>query len=488
MGKVIKVRGHLADVLLTRPLHNEDSLQIRATQDFDMRYSGPEVAAGGIATLRLRPDIDARTGAEVARLSDALQLKEAREHQPKKIPVTMKAEFRADKPMTLLISDGKTAFAAEGDIVKKAANRAATAEDVRKQLEKLGDTPFCLADGTHPEIQLEAGLFLPVSALNALRRQAAEKLREARIQAFGIAGDKAENRPPMADICPIPRKIVPHEPNQLTVIFSHPEMADALLEAGADRLWFQPESYRPEDLARQLEILPKGVWLRLPAQCSSDTLASIKEVLSKQGISIGGLVAESLGQLDFMPELPMAAGTQLPLNNRAATENLHNCGLSAFTLWTEWNRSEAEGMLPASMPVLMKMYGREQLMLLNHCPERVDRGLARNRSHCSICKTASMTCGRENPVLTDQRGYAFPLKRTTFPEGCIISVYNALPTDLRDFDEDRRRFKAGMLLHFTSEAPQTMLNLTRTFSHLRDGEAVSGPENATSGHWKRGVE
>lgn len=489
VGKVLRVRGHLADVRLSRRLNNEDSLQIRGAQDYDLRYSGPEVAAGEIATLRLRPDIHAEAGAEVAKLSDAVQLNQARDHSPKKIPITMKAVFALDRPMRLTLSDGFSTVTAEGDRVQNAANRAATADDVCRQLQKLGDTPFCMAEGVQPEIQLEDGLFLPVSALNALRRQAAEELLQARIRDFGRNAEKqavTETTEPVR--LHVRREKADFDPGSLTVIFSRPEMAQALLDAGADRLWYQPESYRPEELAEGLDKLPRGVWLRLPAQCSGETLESIGKIVSQRQERIGGLVAESLGQLDFMPALPMAAGTQLPITNRAAVENLQNCGLSAITLWTEWNRTEVEKMLPTGLPVLMKMYGREQLMLLNHCPKRVEKGLAANRSKCAICKTPSMTCGEENPVLTDQRGYAFPMKRTAYPEGCIISVYNALPTDLRESETDRIRMNAGMLLHFTTEAPETALNLTRTFSRLRRGEAVSGPENATSGHWKRGVE
>lgn len=489
MGKVLRVRGHLADVRLTRKLNNEDSLQIRGQQDYDLRYSGPEVNAGDIATLRLRPDIHAEAGAEVARLSDARQLKQAREHQPEKIPVTMKAAFVLGEPMRLTLSDGISTVTAEGDMAQKAANRAAAVEDVTKQLQKLGDTPFCMAEDVQPEILLEDGLFLPVSALNALRRQAAEELLRARIRDFGRKDEAQGETDTAAPLRPfVQRKAADFTPDSLTVIFSRPEMAQALLDAGADRLWYQPESYRPEELAAGLDKLPHGVWLRLPAQCSRETLEVIGKIVDSRQERLGGLVAESLGQLDFMPGLPMAAGTQLPITNRAAVENLQNCGLSAITLWTEWNRTETERMLPAGMPVLMKMYGREQLMLLNHCPKRVEKGLAANRSQCAICKTPSMTCGEEHPVLTDQPGYAFPMKRTAYPEGCIISVYNALPTDLRENEADRIRMNAGMLLHFTTEAPETALNLTRTFSRLRQGETVSGPENATSGHWKRGVE
>jgi len=479
MGQIVRVRGHLADVKLSRALHNEDSLQIRGKQDFDLRYSGPEVAAGGIATLRLRPEIIAGKGDPVARLSDAMQLEKARAHAPAKIPVTMEAFFAEGQPMRLRMSDGESVIAVEGDVVQRAAKKAATAEDIQKQLEKLGDTPFCLQSPA--KISLEDGLFLPVSSLNALRRNAAEELRRERIRAFGVRevgpGTVLEGKPkePSAD----------YGVDSLTVIFSRPELSRDLLEAGADNLWFQPESYCREALQKDLDALPEGTWLRLPAQCTESTLVEIRQVVEEYRQKLSGVVAESLGQLDFLPGMPVAVGTQFPVTNRAAVQLLSTTNAEAFVLWTEWNRTEHQ---PAAMPSLMKMYGREQLMLLNHCPARVEKNLNRGRSQCSICKEPSMTCGARNACLTDNRGYSFPMKRTACPEGCIISVLNALPTDLRDCDADRRQLGAGMLLHFTTETDAEVKNIVREFVALKDGREVAPVMGTTAGHWKRGVE
>jgi len=129
------------------------------------------------------------------------------------------------------------------------------------------------------------------------------------------------------------------------------------------------------------------------------------------------------------------------------------------------------------------------LMLLNHCPERVRLGLSANRANCRLCKTASAVCGRENAVMTDRKGYQFPLARTRFAEGCEIQVLGALPTDLRAYDADRRALGAGALLHFTIETPEQQIALTRTFAALLRGESVSSStEQTTTGHWLRGVE
>ena len=73
LGKVQAVKGRLAALHVDRALHDGDSLQLRgAGESYDLRYSGPDIPAGGTASLRLRPDAKAKPGMQVARLADAL--------------------------------------------------------------------------------------------------------------------------------------------------------------------------------------------------------------------------------------------------------------------------------------------------------------------------------------------------------------------------------------------------------------------------------
>ena len=195
-----------------------------------------------------------------------------------------------------------------------------------------------------------------------------------------------------------------------------------------------------------------------------------------------------MGQIRFADRWPVFFGDALPVTNRRTLEALRELPVSGFTLWPEWTEQEQRELLPLPLPALCPVYGRERLMILNHCPARVMRGLSEGRNSCRFCRTADQACGQTEPVLRDQRGYAFPLRRTAFPDGCQVNVYNALPTDLRAFDGERRALGAGMLARFTTEPPEEQLHLTELFAALRDGLAVPPAVNATAGHWRRGVE
>jgi len=74
IGQIISVRRDFATLRVDRDLNDGDSLQLRGEKDEDLRYSGHDVPAGGVATVRLRPGLRAVPGMQVSRLSDARQL------------------------------------------------------------------------------------------------------------------------------------------------------------------------------------------------------------------------------------------------------------------------------------------------------------------------------------------------------------------------------------------------------------------------------
>lgn len=498
VGTITNCKGQLANLRLTEDLHDGDSLQLRGWQDADMRYSGHDMPAGSEATLRLRPGLTAKPGTSVARLSDAKQLEEARAHKPAPISVTMQAAFRLNAPMQLTISDGDSVATVEGDQVKAAQKRSATSEDVRKQLEKLGESPFVIRQSSDLQVNIEDGLFLPVSSLNELRRKAVDALISNRIANFDRLGRQEAQtlreqyrQLKETGTAPVGTEALSMDPvrQSLAVVFSDPDVAQSLRDSGADVLIYEPVDLRTDALASHLSRLPEGCMVQLPPQISQTTweaaLACIKEYQSK----LKGIVAGCVGQIAQAGQLlPVWAGPGTPVTNRRSLETVCNWPVEGFQLWTEWSGEEQKQLLPYPKPAWLKAYGREILMLLNHCPERAAQGLGDGRSKCRICHEAGMACGMHNAALTDQKGYRFPVQRMAFPEGCMLRVLGALPTDLRQYDEERKALGAGMLLHFTIESPQEQAAITRQFSAIRDGAQPEKPTGTTAGHWRRGIE
>lgn len=90
----------------------------------------------------------------------------------------MRLEARAAQPPGLTVSDrdGHT-FTVEGSVPQAAINKPTTPERAAQNLGKTGGTPF-YAD--EMDCDLDDGLMIPASELNALRREALEQLTAAR--------------------------------------------------------------------------------------------------------------------------------------------------------------------------------------------------------------------------------------------------------------------------------------------------------------------
>lgn len=493
VGTIIGVKGQLASLRLTENLHDGDSLQLRGWQDADMRYSGHDMPAGSVATLRLRPGLEAKAGTEVARLSDARQLEEARAHKPAPIPVAMQALFRLNLPMQLTISDGISSRTVEGDMVQGAQKRSATVEDARRQLEKLGESPFALSNQNDLQITMDDGVFLPVSSLNELRRKAVEALTAARIADFAALG-RQETQNLRAAVTGFGGENEPASDagamrNALAVVFSDPSMGETLRDCGADVLIYEPLDLRKESLDAALSLLPEGCMVQLPPQISQTALEDVLVCIRAHRERLTGVFAGCVGQIAPASQiLPVWAGPGIPVSNRRSLQTICSLPVEGYHLWPEWSGEEQQQLLPMLKPSWLKVYGREILMLLNHCPHRAAKGMTAHRANCRLCTEAGMTCGMQEAALTDQKGYRFPMQRTVFPEGCILRVLGALPTNLCQYDEERRSLGAGMLLHFTTESRQQQAAITRHFAALRDGAEPERPTGTTAGHWRRGIE
>ena len=79
---------------------------------------------------------------------------------------------------SIILKCGQTVITAEGDIVQPAQNRPLNEEEVLRQLNKTGESYF---EFDRLEAQMDNNCFMPIKALNELRRQAFDKLKEALI-------------------------------------------------------------------------------------------------------------------------------------------------------------------------------------------------------------------------------------------------------------------------------------------------------------------
>lgn len=466
IGRVEFAAGNMARVRLERNLDDGDGLQIRTAQgDAELIYAGHDTEAGQIAVVRLRPDIRTKAGDEVYRLTSEKQLQWARSLAIPAIPADMALIAYPGKPLALTMTDGKSSVTVMGDTVAPAQSRAMSEEDARRSLGKLSDTPFSLRTLT---VQT-AGAFVPVSALNQLRREACQQLAEARIAAFTRKAVREETADDL---------IYPDTPDVPSVaIVRTREQADAV-QGAADLLVWYPEDFRADALESGLRDMPDGVWLQLPTVCEEKTLDALDAFVQRNAGKLGGIVLGSVGQLGRTWNVPMGAGSGIPVMNRRAVQFLLEQGCRFVTASSELSGAELRTLMQNHPPVVVPAYGREQLMLLHHCPARTYLGLTKGHAACRMCDQHSPDA-LAGQTLTDRRGTVYPLLRQRLPEGCLVRLMNALPTN-----NIRRVRQAGY-------APMMVLT-TENAQEAADVRAVMDGEmrelEGTSNHWNRPVE
>lgn len=461
IGKVEAVAGGMARVKLTLPLHDGDGLQIRGSAgDQEMIYAGPDVSAKKFAVVRLRPDMRVKAGDEVVRLVDAQQLERARSLTIEPIPVDVTLVAYPGDPLTLTATDGDTAVTVTGELVSEAQKRAMTQEDAERSLGKMGDTPFILRDCS----VFTENAFVPVSALNTLRRDALEQLEQA------IAEDFAY---PTGETFPAPEIFLPTRDVPPTMIVRDMEQYGAVKDLDARIVWY-PEDFREEALAS----MPEGVWLHLPTVCEEATLQRLHRFVTIHRSRIPGVVLGSVGQLGMRWPVPYGAGEGIPVMNRRAAQVLFDAGCDFVTASSELSSAELATLMQGQPPIVVPAWGRAQLMLLHHCPARTYLGLNKGHRDCRLCDVQDENA-LTGTALIDRRGTAFPLLRQRLPEGCLVRLMNSLPTDV--------------LFRVRQAGYAPMMSLTD-----ESGEALAAAVNAyqggprsletTSAHWNRPIE
>ena len=464
MGKIQKtyVKGGtpLGDVALERPLHNGDGLEIGRQE---IRYSGPETAAGQTAVLRLRDTVP--QGAPVRRTEDEAQLSVARStYEGDAVNAALSIPFDATlsafpgAALTLTVTDGTSRVSVSGEVCQAAQNKALDEAAARQAISKTGGTPFVL---NHLAVKT-GGAFVPAAALNALRREAISQLQQARIAAAMPQADgQAQPFSPPHRQLPAPR---------LWARTRDAAQVSALLKAGADMVLLAPPDYTPDALSPLLAHFPAKTRLVLPAQCTDELLAWLRAETEKHQVPVA---LSSPGQLGLFSGSVIAA-EGVPVMNGESLRMASALGCESAVLSRELAKDDIAALPSGIMETILPVYGRARLMVLNHCPMRTARHLAKGRADCRLCdagKGAAGTC------LTDRMHADYPLLPVRLPQGCVVELMADKPLFL---PASMLQGLSGhsLLCTFTDEASSRQAAILQYYRALLDGKNPALPDIA----------
>ena len=476
VGRIMSLRGPLAKVRLTQELHDGDGLQVRGRSEIDLTYSGSGTAQGEEATVRM-PAVGASVGDEVFRLTDAAQMKEIREAMARegvRVPVAAKLTAVPGELPTLCLTDvdGHSVLATGDTPVLPAQQRPMTVESAMKQIGKTGGTPYIIES-----LALTGeGAFMTAGMLNALRRDALEALRQARI------APKRRN----STSIDVPVTMPAMKP-RLLVQGERLSDAQALLDCGADAFIWQPQSYRTDNLERELDACPQVCpALLLPVMTRTQELDALHAFVRGHAGRLSAVVISNPGQLALDWPVPLWGGQGLNVMNASCAAFFFGKGLARLTASCELSAKELRELFAGGGNYEIEAYGRAQLMLLSHCPNRTRNGDERQDAACDACASR----GGVPEIYTDRKGYRFPARRIRMEHGCVVRLYNSVPTDMARSAQQLHALACSLRMSFTDEPLEQQKRIVSSYRSILDrGIPLHEPEeNVTAGHLKRGVE
>ena len=476
VGKITSLRGQLAQVKLTDDLHDGDGLQIRGKAETDLTYSGKEMPRGQEATVRLNAN-GAKPGDAVYRLTDALQMKEIREYMAgERVMIPLSGVFRATPgelpELKLWDADGHTVCVQGTSPVDAAQQRALTEEYAFRQLSKTGGTPYVMEN---LEVHSE-GAFMPASALNSLRRDALEAMRQARITPVIVSGAPTKNLVQM-----------PEQERILVVQSENLSDAAALLAAGADQYIWAPQNYNTGFLEREIQAAESiKLALAIPAFVQTEELREIHDFVIRHADRFSAVVINNPGQFELKWPVDCIGGQGLNVMNRECAAFFYALGAKRLTASCELSLKELKELIKPDGNYELEVYGRTQLMLLSHCPRRTLAGDERQDAACQACAAQ----GGVPAVYTDRKGFKFEARRLRMQHGCVVRLYNSVTTDMAKSSKRIHELGCSFRLSFTGEPLKRQIEIVSSYRSVLDhGIALHAQEeNTTAGHLMRGVE
>jgi len=181
IGKVIDVTNQKIKIKLSKELTQQDGIRFLESQkgmivNFLYDEKGKLINSANSGQIVL---IDNKIGLtkkdlnQVNKTSSYNLSKELKNYKEKKMPISFFIEAKVNKPLKVTISDKSNQITIEGDTVKSSKNAPITKERIKEIFKKLGQTPFYLEE---ININIPDSIFLPISKINHLRREAVNLL------------------------------------------------------------------------------------------------------------------------------------------------------------------------------------------------------------------------------------------------------------------------------------------------------------------------
>ena len=399
-------------------------------------------------------------------------------HAPEKVPVDAQIELCSGKPAKLSLRAKEAVITCEGEVVQGAQKQPLQREKIEQQIRKMGASLLKVQD---IKVKTQAQVFLPIGAINELRRKAVLAMEDKL-----IAAPRREAVPYEPYVRPQRQRLQKRPGGEslrkpLEVCVSTWDQFDQIIDRGLYRIYLDSRLFLEKETLQKKLSLKKGntqIYGSTPyivREKDDKTLFDVEDAYKEQLIQ--GVLIRNLESLAILKDSIAKKDLELDYGvyvwNHEALDLLSDKA-SGICLPVELNKGEWEELITygkQKMRLSAVVYGRLPMMITANCLQKTSDG----------CRGKSGTV-----MLKDRYGKEFPVYHDC--RHCYNIVYNSVPLSLhRAFSEELQE-ALHCRLDFTLETANECLKVTEYFQKISVQYEDPFYSEYTTGHYKRGVE
>lgn len=468
IGRVIEVGRNSAKIIFDQDVYPGDGLEFNSSKKRFGMKSREFYKAGQTYQVELfkRPLENSTINRTYSKkLYEKIDKKIDSYDYKRKVHVDLKIKIGENPKIYLKSYDLEATYILDR-LVEPAKKAGLERGRVLENISKTGDSIFEL-DSIN--LDLDDNAFLPISAINELRREGL-KILEDKILSMSIERVKVDNK------LEGHKNNLKREKSLVKVFFNKFEDLKRTDLNKIDEIIIR---------AKDLEKFKKSygnreVSIYLDKFYSYDELERLRTYILKNK-NIKGLWINNLSEYYIFKDDVLELNADLGLNifNRISLDFFKELGFKSATLSPEMNSGQIQNIIKGEdMEVNVISYGRVPVMTMKHCPYSIEKNCLDERN-CPTCKF-------KNYLLRDEKSVDFEvLRQNTFTE-----IFNSYPILLDGYVNKLKENKISLLLladEFTDQVIDLYKDYKEEDFYKLKEKLEDKYKEVTKGHINRGI-
>lgn len=392
----------------------------------------------------------------------------------KQLEIEAEVSAKMNAPVEFTLRHKDIIVRKQGEICTEALNKPLGEDRIIAQLSKTGNTPYSLK---FEKIEVDGNIFVNLSSLNNLRREAMEEFQELHLKSFqkieGDIGFSMIFNPSYSGLKRLTAKVA-----------NEGQLKGAVL-SGAYRVYYPIcNKEKIQELSDFCIENKCELYLYLPRISRNDSNESLRALVKElEDSAINGYLVSTFGELHIIKEISrkkIALDHSFNIFNNLSQE-FYKSQADGMTLSMELNVKDMQNIDGENTEIVV--YGSQVMMATHQCPVGLYAGQKETGQFCSLKGSA----GRY--FISDRKGEKFEVLRDC--DNCTAYILNSHKLSVINRMTEILNTNFELLrLSFLNESEKEVREIVLKYKNaLENGKNDDlEEEDLTYGHFFRGVE